>query len=338
MRLTALVFGLCLPAVIPSFGQEHDSLSHTFIKSYADYFLVWPVLKQRSLNFTIRDPDNNRILGYKPNNSYTLGLGAHVFDISLEFTFAVPIQEKNPTIYGHSRVRDFQINALGRSWGADLFVQRYTGFYSDNGNTPVFHSYTIRPDMTARNVGITGIYVFQPHRYSLRSAFTFSERQLASGGSPMLSGTLNGFKVVGDSALFDVQDGVEGSTFRKLRYTTLSLAPGYAYTFVRGPFFASGALTAGPAHNWIYHINEDGRARHDIRFDLFASVKIGAGYSTDTFFAGFNFSQQSRTVRFDDLRFTNNSSTFRLLLGFRFREFGILKKSAADLPREVLQL
>lgn len=338
MRVTAIVLGLCLPTVIPSFGQQRDTLNHTFIKSYSDYFLVWPVLKQRSLNFTVRDPGHNRVLQYKPNNSYTLGLGAHVFDLSFEFTFAVPIQEKNPSIYGHSHVRDFQVNALGRSWGADLFVQRYTGFYSDNARTPAFFSYAIRPDMTARNVGISGVYVFQPDRYSLRSAFAFSERQLVSGGSVLLSGTLNGFKVVGDSALFDVDDGAAGSTFRKLKYTTLSLAPGYAYTFVRGHFFASGALTAGPAHNWIYHIDEDGSAEHDIRFDVFASVKVGAGYSTDAFFAGFNFSQQSRTVRFDDLRFTNNSSTFRLLVGLRFREFGILKKSVADLPQELMEL
>lgn len=337
MRFTALVFGMCLPAVVPSFGQEHDTLSHTFIKSYSDYFLIWPVLKQRSLNFTVRDPGSGRILEYKPNNSYTLGLGAHVFDLALEFTFAVPIQEKNPALYGHTHVRDFQINALGRAWGADLFVQRYTGFYSNNGKS-AFQPYVVRPDMTARNVGITGMYVFQPDRYSLRSAFTFSERQLVSGGSLMLSGTLNGFKVAGDSALIEPRDGDDGSTFRKLKYTTLSLAPGYAYTFVRGHFFASGVLTAGPAHNWIYHLDEDGRALHDIRFDVFASVRVGAGYSTDTFFAGFNFSQQSRTVRFDDLRFTNNSSTFRLLMGFRFREFGILKKSAADLPRELMQL
>lgn len=338
MRFTALVFGLCLLAVSVAFGQERDTLNNPFIKSYSDYFEVWPVLKQRGLNFRVRDPGNNRVSEYKPNTSYALGLGAHVFDLSFEFTFAIPLQEKNETIYGHSRARDFQINALGRSWGADLFVQRYTGFYSDNGKTPAFNSYAIRPDMTARNVGITGIYVFQPQRYSLRSAFNFSERQLVSGGSVMVAGTLNGFKVVGDSAILDVSDGAAGSTFRKLRYTTLSIAPGYAYTFVRGHFFASGVLTAGPAHNWIYYIDEDDQASHDIRFNVFASVKVGAGYSTDTFFAGFNFSQQSRNVRFDDLRFTNNSSTFRLLVGFRFREFGILKKSAADLPRELMML
>jgi len=335
MRLRAIVFGLCLPGIIPAFAQEHDTLSHTLIKSYSDYFLVWPVLKQRSLNFSVRDPASNRPFEYKPNNAYTLGLGAHVFDVTLEFTVAVPLKEKDPAVFGHSRVRDFQINALGRSWGADLFVQRYTGFYTNDDDVTSYF-YVVRPDMTARNVGITGTYVFQPNRYSLRSAFNFSERQLMSGGSVMLSGTLNGFKMVGDSVLFSVRDGAAG--LRKLKYTTLSLAPGYAYTFVRGHFFASGMLTVGPAHNWTYYLDEDDQIKHDIRFDVFASVRIGAGYSTDTFFAGFNFSQQSRTVRFDDIRFANNSSTFRLLVGFRFREFGILRKSATDLPRELMRL
>jgi hypothetical protein len=43
-------------------------------------------------------------------------------------------------------------------------------------------------------------------------------------------------------------------------------------------------------------------------------------------------------VKFDDIRFTNNSSTFRLFVGFRFREFGILKKGIGDLPRELMLL
>lgn len=335
MRLRAIVFGLCL-GIVPSFAQEQDTLSHNAIKSYSDYFFVWPVLKQRSLHFAARNPANNQLLEYRPNNAYTLGLGAHVFDVTLEFTVAVPLKEKDPSIFGHSRVRDFQVNALGRSWGADLFVQRYTGFYTRDENAIAFHSYMVRPDMNARNVGVTGTYVVQPHKYSLRSAFNFSERQLVSGGSVMISGTLNGFKLAGDSALFNVRDGDAG--FRKLRYTTLSLAPGYAYTFVRNHFFASGVLTVGPAHNWTYYLDENGKVKHDIRFDVFASVRVGAGYSTDTFFAGFNFSQQSRTVRFDDVRFANNSSTFRLVVGFRFREFGILRKSATDLPRALMRL
>lgn len=336
MHVRALLFALCLPATFGCYAQNADTLSRQHIKSYPDHFFLWPVLKQRSLNFRVRDLEDNRSVRYKPNNSYALGVGAYVFDISLEFTFAIPINERDRRIYGRSSARDFQINALGRNWGADLFMQRYKGFYSNAYFLPGPEAFPQRPDIAARNTGLTGMYVFDPDRYSLRSAFNFSERQLVSGGSFILTGTINRFKVVADSAIMEPGESESESSFKKLRYTTLSVAPGYAYTFVRNNFFLSGAIMAGPAHNWIYYQRADNTGEHDIRFNTFASVRLGLGYATDTFFAGLNYAQQSRMVKFNDLRFTNNSSTFRLLVGFRFREFGILRKSIADLTKELM--
>lgn len=335
MHVRTILFALCIPAATYCYAQSPDTLNVANIRSYPDHFFLWPVLKQRSLNFRVRDLGDNRAARYKPNNSYALGLGAYLFDISFELTFAIPVNERDRRIYGKSTARDFQINALSKRWGADLFVQRYRGFYSDRPFPTTLVAFPQRPDMVARNTGLTGMYVFDPDRYSLRSAFNFSERQLVSGGSFILTGTINRFKVVADSSVMAAGESARGSSFRKLRYTTLSVAPGYAYTFVRNHFFISGAIMAGPAHNWIYYQNEDNTVANDIRFNTFASVRVGAGFSTDTFFAGLNFVQQSRMVKFDDVRFTNNSSTFRLLVGYRFREFGILKKNVADLGEEL---
>lgn len=336
MHVRAIFFALCLPATF-CYAQEDDTLNVAHIKSYPDHFFLWPVLKQRGLNFRVRNVEENRAVRYRPNNSYALGMGAYVFDISFELTFNIPVNERNRDIFGKSSARDFQINALGRKWGADLFVQRYRGFYSDidlqnNGTLTALPS---RPDISARNTGLTGLYVFNPGQYSLRSAFNFSERQLLSGGSFILTGTINTFKVDAEGAIIPMGEPDSGGALMALRYTTLSLAPGYAYTFVHENFFASGAVMAGPAHNWIYYRKEDNTTTHDIRFNTFTSVRLGIGYSTDVFFAGLNFVQQSRMVKVDDLRFTSNSSTLRLLVGFRFREFGVLRKNVADLPREV---
>lgn len=338
MHVRAIFFALCLPATF-CYAQGNDTLNVAHIKSYPDHFFLWPVLKQRELNFRIRDLEENRSVRYRPNNSYALGVGAYVFDISFELTFAIPLNERNRDVFGKSTARDFQINALSKKWGADLFVQRYHGFYSDvDLNAGTLTTLPSRPDITARNTGLTGLYVFNPDRYSLRSAFNFSERQLISGGSLMLTGTLNTFKADAEGALTQVDEPDSGGALMALRYTTLSLAPGYAYTFVRHNFFASGAVMAGPAHNWIYYQKEDNSTIHDIQFNTFASVRLGIGYSTDLFFAGLNFVQQSRTVKFDNLRFTSNTSTFRLLVGFRFRESGILKKNVADLPAELRKI
>lgn len=330
---------VCLSAFIECFSEDKDSLDNASVRSYPDHFFLWPVLKHRSLNFTAKNLTNGRSVEYRPNNSYTVGLGAYVFDLSFELTFAIPVNQRNERIFGSSKARDLQLNMLNKKWGADIYYQKYIGFYSDKtfslGEEGL---YPQRPDIVTRNVGLTGLYVFNEDEYSLPSAFNFSERQLVSGGSFVLTGTLNSFKLTADSAVLDSTLPDEGGSFRKLRYTTFSIAPGYAYTVVRKNFFLSGALMAGPAHNWIYYQNEDDGGHNDIRFNSFTSLRLGVGYSNDWIFTGLSFVQQSRLVKFDEFRFTNNSSTFRLLVGFRFREVGILKKHAWELPRELMAL
>ncbi|HEX5170934.1 MAG TPA: DUF4421 domain-containing protein [Cyclobacteriaceae bacterium] len=325
------------------FSQEQaDTLQSDYILRYPDYFFVWPVLKRKSLNFNVSDKKEDESIDYKPNNSYTVGLGAYVFDLALELTFAIPINEKDKKTFGESKVRDFQINALSSKWGGDLYYQKYTGFYEDDGSYyPDNKPYPQRSDITSKNFGLTGLYVFNEKKFSARSAFNFSERQLKRGGSWLLTGTVNSFKLKADSAVVSAKyrniiGG--GSSFEELRYTTFSIAPGYAYNFIYRKFFLSGALMLGPAHNWTYYKEEDQPEKNDIGINLFTSSRVGVGYSDDRFFAGINFVVQSRVVRFEDIRVSNSTSTFRFLVGYRFREFGILKKSIWDFPKELLNL
>jgi hypothetical protein len=44
---------------------------------------------------------------------------------------------------------------------------------------------------------------------------------------------------------------------------------------------------------------------------------------------------QTRAARIEDQQFSNQSTTFRLLIGYRFRETGVLKESVWDLPKKV---
>src|SRR5690606_12053950 len=102
MRAHAILFAFCLFATYCCYAQNADTLSVAGIRSYPDPLFLWPVLKQRSLNFRVRDLGENRALRYKPNNAYTLGVGAYVFDISFELTFAIPVNERDRRIYGKS--------------------------------------------------------------------------------------------------------------------------------------------------------------------------------------------------------------------------------------------
>jgi hypothetical protein len=313
------------------------------IQRYPNHFFLWPVLKQRSLSFELENLKGSKeTLTFKPNNAFTFGLGVYLFELGIEFTFALPVDDKSKKKFGESHAKDFQINALSKRFAFDLYNQKYSGFYMNDSETkiPRPDPFPQRADITTRNFGLSGFYILNDKKFSIKSAYNFAERQLKSHGSMLIVGALNSFKLQADSSVIPVGYRAsfgEGSSFEVLKYTTFSIAPGYSYSLVYRQFFLNGTFVLGPAHNWIYYKMEDGKEKNDITINTYSSVRIALGYNSDHFFAGINFVTQARSVRFENIRAANTSSTFRLLLGYRFHEFGILKKSVWDIPRALFK-
>ena len=321
--------------------SDYDSLRGHYIKSYPDHFFLWPVLKQRSQGFEMRslaDPKNK--LNYKSNKPYGLGIGMYIFDVGVEITFPMPLDEKSKSIYGESTARDLQINAIGKKWGVDAYFQKYEGFYIVDPNEKILPNepYPQRPDIQTRNIGLTGNYIFNHKKFSFRSAYTYAERQLRSNGSFIVFGSLSAFKVFGDSAIIDdnyASDFGSNANIKKIKATTLGIAPGYSYSLIYKGFFLNGTLAIGPAHNWLYYQSENGDTKNDIKFSSFVAARIGLGYNGDHFFGGLSFVNQGRSAKFETVQFSSTTSTFKILIGYRFHEFGILKKRLVDLPKEL---
>lgn len=326
---TFFLFHLCL--AVPS-----DSARERYIRRFPDYFFIWPVVKQRSTSFDIENlPSKTEKLSYKPNGNYGLGWGMYIFEIGFEVTFSVQPKSSTQYLYGNSRVSDLQANILGKNWGLDLFTQNYNGFYRSDKNVavPPNTPYPQRPDISTWNTGLNGIYLFNKNKYSIRAAYNFSERQLKSGGSFLLSGTLNTFSLRADSAVYgskyEPKFGM-ATDFSKLDYTTFSVAPGYAYTLVLKNFFVNGSLSIGPANHWVHYESAAG-SRNEIVLNSFVDFRMSVGYNSDRFFSGISFITQARNIKMDQVQLTSANSIFKMVVGYRFREFGILKKRARDL-------
>lgn len=336
-----IIFGigfltLCVQATQAN-ATARDSLRNVFIRDYHDYFYIWPVLKQRSLEFDITERSNRtQTLNYRPNNSFLAGIGLHLFEVSVELTAAIPLNEKSIQRFGESDSRDVQANILSKMWGLDLFSQRYSGLYLSDSRKPVLPNqpFPQRPDIQVSNVGGNGIYIFNKHKFSLRSSYNYSEHQVRSIGSWVMTGTISNFKMNAAATVltseFENKVGVE-SSFRQLHYTTISMAPGYSQNFIYKDFFVNTTLSIGPAHHWIYHQRKDGSDHYDIAVNTFADVRVGLGYNSDKVFGGISFVRQSRSVRFEQVQFTNSNSLFKVVLGYRFKETGFLKKRLLDL-------
>lgn len=328
-----LVILLFACTVYSGFSQQPDSLRSYYIQEYPDYFFIWPVLKQRSLTFDIQDrEENERKIEFVPNNKFTLGAGFYLFELGFELTFAIPLNEDSKSIYGESSARDLQLNILSKKWGADVYYQKYSGFYIMDSDNPVPKGspYPQRPDLVTRNYGISGVYIFNHRKFSLRSSFTYAERQLRSRGSFLLYSTINSFKLTADSSLLENNVG-NGSEFRTLCYTTLSIAPGYSYNLIWKKFFLNGTVAIGPAHHWINYEEDSGIKRDDISINSTGIARIAVGYNSDRFFGGFGYSAQTRIVKFEEVRVSNSTNLFKILVGYRFKEFGFLKKRVWDI-------
>jgi len=311
--------------------QSADSTKNLYIEQFSDKFFVWPLFKKRSLSFDVREGNNEKIK-YRPNNSFSLGLGVYLFEVSAEISFALPINERSQSTFGSTDAREFHANFLGNNWGVDVFRQKYNGFYFTDPAGSAPDVIIKRPDIELTNTGINGIYAFNKDKFSLKSAYNYSERQVKSGGSFLVSGNLNTFRLFADSVINTKQSGQQssGSELLLMRYTTLSVAGGYTYTLVYKSFFLNGGLSMGPAHNWILYSKPGGEEYYDIAINTYIDSRVALGYNSNRFFGGMSLVAQSRNIRFDDIRFSNTNTFVKIIVGYRFNEVGILKKKAKD--------
>ncbi|MGC4023226.1 MAG: DUF4421 family protein [Cyclobacteriaceae bacterium] len=335
MKIHLFVVPILISTATYSQTKKEDSLRSQNIKSYKNYFYLWPVIQQRSTSFDIVNQDrSNPKLTYKPNGDYSVGIGAYIFKVSFEASLSVPPASEKEKLYGHSSSSDYQFNLLSKRWGVNGFAQNYNGFYQTDSDKPVPAGvvYPQRPDISTWNTGVNGIYIFNSKRYSLRAAYNFSERQLKSGGSFLLTGTINTFSFRADSGVYGHNyESIYGAKadFSKLDLTTFSVAPGYGYTLVVKNLFLNGSLAIGPAQHWIYY-RSDAVSSTETKLNSFIDLRLSIGYNSDRFFGGVSFVAQSRNVKIEQVQFTSTSTTFRMLVGYRFQEFGILKKSVWD--------
>lgn len=319
-----------------------DTLRLRHIKKYPDKLFIWPVLKRRTLAFIVdSDQAVEKSLTFRPNNTYSFGVGAYIFDVAAELSLSIPLDEKTRGLYGSSESSDLSAGLAGSNWSVDVFRQRYAGFYLSNPTKapPQNEPFPLRPDIRLRNFGSTGVYVFNRNKFSLWSAYSFSERQLKSRGSALIAWTINSVHLMADSVVLSPSYQVRLNTqtnFKELRYATFGLAPGYSYNLVWRKLFLNATLAAGPAHHWVYYVGSDGVPHYDIAINTFVDARIALGYNSDRWFGGITSTIQARAVKFEEISLDTQSQSFRVVVGYRINEKGFLKHSWKDfIPEKV---
>jgi hypothetical protein len=336
--LRRLLLLLCLFPFFAAEGQPKvDSIHNQYVKSYRDHFFFWPVIKRRRLAFELENPTAPNLgnLRFLPNNSFSAGVGAQLFDVSFELSAAIPVDEYDQERYGTSESRDLSAAVSGTNWSIDGVIREYNGFYLANPEvlpTPA-EPYPVRPDITLSDLGIYGIYAFNKNKFSLWSSYSHSEAQLKSAGSVVLVGAITSTHLFADSIIVSPEAlqkiGVV-TTFADFQTNTLAIGTGYSYSFIYSKLFFNFSFSLGPAHHWIQYKGRDNVTHYDIAINSYTDARVAAGFNGDRFFGGISFMSQTMGTKVEEIRINTQTMAFRMLVGYRIKESGFMAKTWRD--------
>lgn len=228
---------------------------------------------------------------YIPNVNNSLGADISYGFYGFSFSREIPNSGKDQNIYGKSKYNDFQFYYYGDKLGADVYYQKYTGFYLDNaaasgyaGNESVFK----RSDLSMGSAGFNVYYSFSDD-YSLNKAFKITRNPIKSGGSFLLMVSPNYFIVDSSRSLvLPDQEALYGkyAGFYKGQYYSIALSPGYAYTYTADNGFCFSVSVFGGLGLMKREYSTADLDIKNTASSIKANVKLLLGYNGDSFFCG----------------------------------------------------
>lgn len=328
---------ICLLFFIFSVPQKGECQSEK-IKTYDDHILVRTGITNRSLNFNLSPREDGLTkylerLWYRPNVSSTLGLGVRFKGLGISYAFKIMDDPLVDELTNKSKYTDLRINSLGRKVGYDINYQDYQGFFRSNfdinGLDNLFNSVKnlasqdsvfTKDDLRIRSYSASMYYVFHPNDFSYRSAFIFDERQLISGGSFLVNGSINLTKISTDSSI--VPSNIEiafhpSALYSDANFYTLAIAPGYAYNFIyKEKFYASLGVSA-MAGLAFFEGKKDNSNSSFLRPSLNGVARFSLGYHGPIWITGASLTGDFKAVNLPSAQFRTSVLELSFFVAYR---------------------
>ncbi len=213
-----------------------------------------------------------------PNNPVNIGLGFAKNNSVLSFSYGYGFDFLRDKSLGKTKSFDFQYHNYGRKFVFDIFIQKYEGFYVDEGNS--MKEYILCPDLNIRQYGAFGQFVLNHKKFSYKAAFNQNEKQLKSAGSILLGIGCYNTDIKSDSSfIFNDKNRLQNFQF--------GVSAGYAYTWVISKkWFLNGSVTTG-INFGSETVNKFGKQRLEVYPTVFP--RMSAGYNHKSWALGFSY-------------------------------------------------
>jgi hypothetical protein len=239
----------------------------TYVKNYAERMSITGYVSTNSVEIKQGN------VYYKPNYPINVGLGFTVKNTVLNLNFDYGVAPLRKQTFGKTRSFDFQAHRYGQHFVLDLFFQNYRGFYQEKPEIKLY------PNMSVRQIGTEGTYIFNGNKFSARAAFEQSEKQLKSAGSFVLGGGVYLDKIA-------FQKDIPVPDQNQIDNLQLGGSLGYAYSWaINERWLMSGIATAG------VNVGNETELLQKVKIKAYptAFARGSAGYHKSDWAAAFSF-------------------------------------------------
>jgi hypothetical protein len=333
-----VVFFLGLNVIFAGNNIKYDS---NYIKTYPGVMIARTFLSNKSASLYYDIVDLEKDLTFKPNSKLSFGLGATYKWATVNVGYGFPfLNEENGR--GKTKSFDLQTHIYLRNWVIDGFFQSYSGMYLENSTDYYPESddfFVLRPDLSLFIVGLSGNYLFNGKKFSMRSAITQVERQTKSSGSWIVGLETSLASSSSDSSIisnipFNTEplylDSIIASSLFKIGPSV-----GYGYNFVVFKnFFLFSSLTLNFAINSSSQELINGEVRNETGLGLGSFIRIAFGYHTDRWYIGLSTltSTFANSINDNSISTSFSSSKFFLTASRRLEVGKKFKKSIEFIP------
>lgn len=225
----------------------------TFVERYPKSLTVKPFIDYKYNKLFLHDDATNSDIIYNSFQSPLIGIGGAYkwFNFLAGIT---PLYQPNSQL-NNTKQTDIQWNIYLKAISSDIRYQKFEGFYLNNSNDisnakELPHQKYIRPDLHVTSIGINLRYNFNSDKYSQKSVFSQTERQLKSAGSPTMGVRWNYLGIAGDSSFIPslITPPFVNFTINNAEIYDQGIGAGYSYSFVKYNWFCN--LTVMP---WILY-------------------------------------------------------------------------------------
>lgn len=237
------------------------------------------------------EQDETEQIEYSPNVRMSWGIDLSYKGYGFSYSMELSTAAKDTGLYGKTEYRDYQVYYYSSGWGADIYYQKYSGYYLENPETfgqVQGDSVSLRPDMKMQSAGFNLYFAFNDE-FSFNNAMKCIFTGNGWKSSFLLMVSPNYFRVdSGSSLLPPSEEALYGDEagFKKGEYYSLSVSPGYACSekFSNNLFFTF--IVFGGIGGMSKSTTNDSGKTKEAGVCIKANVKFNFGYDSTHFFCG----------------------------------------------------